>query len=131
MKARPAEQEEDDEVAGKEGADDLKHAARMHGAHQQPVGRNHRHEQQCLYPNGIASELGIAFSEEERFADRTDQVISPHEHGGLQEPEADAASFTRLHLGGQGEDALESAEVPPGIHWGKARPRKPGDLSTD
>ena len=106
---RLAEQEENHEIGGKEGTDDLEHAARVHGAHQQAIRRNDPHQEQRLEPHGVAPELGIPFGEDERFADRADEVIGHHERGGLQQQHGNAASFTRLHFRGQGEESLESA----------------------
>ena len=124
------EQEENDEVGGEEGADDLENAARVHGAHQHAVRRDDQHQEHRLHADGIAAQFRIPLGEDERLAHRPDQVVGHHEGGGLQQQGGYAAPFARLYLRGQREKSLESAQLPPGAHWGKASPRPPGDLSS-
>ena len=130
MKTGLAEQEEHHEVGGEEGADDLEHPARVHGANEDAVRGDDQHQQDRLQAHGVAAQLRTPLGEDERLADRADQVVGHHQCGSLQEEHRDASTLARMHFRGQAEKSLEPAQLPPGVHWGKASPRAPVDLSS-
>ncbi len=128
--ARLAQPEENHEIRGEERTDRLEHATGMHVPHQHAVRRDNSDQEERLQPHRIAPQFRVSLGEDEGFANRADQVVGDHERDRLQQQGGDAAALTRLHFGRQGEDPLETAELPGVAHWAKASPRPPGDLSS-